>query len=405
MTEGPVAVGEVWRAITAPGSSPRVVRRLVARLVGPRGAPLTIARDAAARVGAERDDILRTLAPRPGPEVAAVADRVAERWRGLGVVAAVVGDVDYPPALADGWPGTGAPPLLAWRGPTTGLSDRAAVAIVGARRATSYGAGISGWLATAAGEAGCMVVSGGAVGIDAAAHEAALAAGAPTVVVLGCGHARRYPRPHAVAGGLFERVLAGGGCLVSELPPEAPPKPPNVLARNRLVAGIADVVVVVEGGERSGTLRTAAAALERGVPVLAVPGDVRAPGSAAPHRLLAEGAAPCTGPRDLLEVVRGVGATAEDGPSDDGGETASVLPGPVRTELERRWPRAVRVDDLAGCVGLSVGGLLGALTRARIAGEVAESADGVRLRRAPERVSPERRRGWREGATRGRGSP
>jgi DNA processing protein len=384
-----VSGSALWPEVTAPGSSPEFVARLVARLVGPRGAPLTIAREAAARAGAERDEVLRALAPRPGAECAAAAGRAAAQWHALGVVAAIVGDPAYPAALADGWPATGAPPLVAWRGPVGGLPRRPAVAIVGARRASSYGTGVAGWLATAAGEAGCVVVSGGAVGIDAAAHEAAIAAGAPTVAVLGCGHARRYPRPHATRGGLFERLLAAGGCLVSELPPEAPPKPPNVLARNRLVAGIADAVVVVEGGERSGTLRTAAAALERGVPVLAVPGDVRAPGSAAPHRLLADGAAPCTGPRDLLEVVGGVGASADEHrPSGDGGERPSVLPDPVRAELVRRWPRPVRVDDLAGSVGVPVGGLLGALTRARIAGEVAEGAEGVRLRRAPERTHP-----------------
>src|SRR5690606_1664623 len=129
----------------------------------------------------------------------------------------------------------------------------------------------------------------GAVGIDAAAHRAALESGGTTTVVLGCGHGVPYPRAHAVPGGLFDRVLDTGGALASELLPDEPPRAWQVRARNRLVAALVDVVVVVEGGARSGSLLTATAAADRGVTVMAVPGDVRAPGSVAPHRLLAEG--------------------------------------------------------------------------------------------------------------------
>lgn len=355
---------------------------------------MQLATEAAGRAeeGRGRDALLDLIAPEPPPSAVPLAASVAASWSRLGVVAAAVGDPSYPSRLSSGWPATGGPPLLAWRGPAAGLPAGPAVAIVGARRATSYGTGVAGWLAEAAAESGCAVVSGGAVGIDAAAHAAAVSAGGPTAVVLGCGHAVSYPRVHAVGGGLFDRVLDAGGWLYSELPPEARPHPSNVLARNRLVAGMVDAVVVVEGGERSGTLRTAAAALDRGVPVLAVPGDVRAPGSAAPHRLLAEGAAPCSGPRDLLELVGGVGSTEDgregtsltsSGEAVGGTTSVSVLPDDVRGVLEDRWPRPVRVDELAERVGSSVGGLLGTLTRARMAGEIAEAVDGVVLRRAP----------------------
>ncbi|MEX0869263.1 MAG: DNA-processing protein DprA, partial [Nitriliruptoraceae bacterium] len=139
--------------------------------------------------------------------------------------------------------------------------------------------------------AGARVVSGGAVGVDAAAHHASLASPGGTTVVLGCGHQVSYPRPHARTGGLFAQVVASAGTVCSELLPYEPPRPGAVRARNRVVAGLADVVVVVEGGTHSGSLLTASAAAEWGRTVLAVPGDVRAPGSQAPHRLLAEGAA------------------------------------------------------------------------------------------------------------------
>ena len=197
-------------------------------------------------------------------------------------------------------------------------------------------------------------------------------------MVLGCGHGVAYPRPHARRNGLFDQVVAEGGAIVSESLPLDAPRAHRIRARNRVVAALADAVVVVEGGATSGSLLTATAALERGRSVLAVPGDVRAPGSEAPHRLLAEGAAPCTSPRDLLESVGGeVRATSHTSGA------VTNLPAEVHRELAASWPRAVRLQDLAARAGQPVGSLLAALTRAKVAGEVAESADGLVLRRAP----------------------
>ncbi|MEX1163785.1 MAG: DNA-processing protein DprA [Nitriliruptor sp.] len=314
--------------------------------------------------------------------VAAIAELVGT-WLDLGVQVATVGDDAYPAGCRAGWPHVDAPPLLAWRGRPPG--DGPTVAIVGARRATGYGTGVAAWLASAVADAGACVVSGGAVGIDAAAHLAALEAPGGTTVVLGCGHAVRYPRPHAGPGGLFDRIVDHGGTVLSEQLPHAPAAPFNVRARNRIVAGLADVVVVVEGGARSGALVTATEAAERGTPVLAVPGDVRAPGSVAPHRLLAEGAGPCTSPSDVLGLLGG--ATVES-PTGSGSErssdvSVSVLPADVHAELVAAWPRPLLVDDLAARTGRPAAVLLGALTRARVAGETADDASGIRLRRAP----------------------
>jgi DNA processing protein len=283
---------------------------------------------------------------------------------------------------AEGWPGIEAPSFLAWRGRPP-ADDRPAVALVGSRRATGYGGGVTAWLAETVARAGVHVVSGGAVGVDAAAHGAALEEDGGTTVVLGCGHGVRYPRPHAAPGGLFDRVVAAGGTVLSELLPWQPPKPGTVRARNRIVAGLSDAVVVVEGAARSGALVTATAAAERGIPVLAVPGDVRAPGSAAPHRLLAEGAGPCTGPGDLLEVLaarrrrpadgsglrsaaRPAAGSATPRAGTSGG--AGPLPASVREVLAAAWPRPIRVDELADRTGYAPAALLAAVTRARVAG-------------------------------------
>lgn len=319
------------------------------------------------------------LAGEPPADVVAPAAQLAGTWRRLGARVALIGDPAYPARLAEGWPHADGPTLLAWRG--TPPDDEPAVAVVGARRASGYGVGVAAWLAEAAARAGARVVSGGAVGIDAAAHEASLEEPGGTTVVLGCGHAVDYPREHARPGGLFDRILDHGGSLVSELLPHVGVHPGTVRARNRIVAGLADAVVVVEGGEHSGALLTATAAVDRSRSVLAVPGDVRAPGSVAPHRLLAEGASPCTAPADLLEVL-GRPSAGSPGSAPDPADLGP-LPDDVRRELVRAWPRPVRVDDLAARASLSPGRLLAALTRARVLGLIAESAEGVRLRHAP----------------------
>lgn len=374
---GPVPA--VWGRVVAEGSDPGLLARLVARSRMPGSSLPRLLERARHRgeAGEAPRDIPARLAGDPGPAALEVALPVARTWEAFDVSVACAGDPAYPLRLWAGWPGTGGPLWLGARGSLALTADRPTVAIVGNRRATGYGVGVAAWLAESAAEAGVVVVSGGAVGIDAAAHRAAAPSGR-TVVALGCGHDVAYPRAHAAPGGLFERILDAGGALVSEQLPGTAPRPHNVRARNRIVAGLADVVVVVEGGGTSGSLVTASEAAERGIPVMAVPGDVRAPGSAAPHRLLAEGAAPCCGPGDLLAAL---GTTVDPG---DGGGAGTTLPAAVRGELARRWPRPVRREELAAAAGVETGPLLAALTRARVAGEVAESPDGVRLARAPD---------------------
>ncbi len=385
-------------SVCAPGTDPDVLARVLAWCARPRNSPSKlrrIVRDAGHDHSWSRH--LAAIAGRPGPDVCAATGALVFTWRRLGARVALVGDPAYPAQLAAGWPQLDAPVWLVWRGaPPGGLP---AVAIVGTRAPTSYGSGVAAWLADTVGAAGVRVVSGGAVGIDAAAHRAALETPGGTDVVLGCGHAVDYPRAHAAPSGLFEQVLEDGGSLVGELFPHEPPRAGRVRARNRIVAALADAVVVVEGGATSGGLLTAAAAGDWGRPVLAVPGDVRAPGSIAPHRLLAEGAAPCSSPDDVLDALgrpsaisledslQRAQATAAEPPrgahATDAIPRLSGLDDAVMTVLAAAWPRAIHIDDLAVQSRTAPPKLLAQLTRARAAGELAESPDGVRLRRAP----------------------
>ncbi len=173
------------------------------------------------------------------------------------------------------------------------------VAIVGARKNTSYGEKIAYEAAYELAKRGVVVVSGLAYGIDSIAHRAALDAGGLTVAVLGTPIDQIYPRAHC---GLAEKIVQSGGVVMSELASgmEYHPKV-SFLERNRLISGLSDVVLIVEAAERSGTLNTAAHALNQGREVFAVPGDITRINSAGCHRLIAQGATPYTRPEDILE--------------------------------------------------------------------------------------------------------
>jgi len=147
---------------------------------------------------------------------------------------------------------------------------------------------------------GGWVVSGGAEGCDAAAHEGALAEGGGTIVVLGGGHGRPFPAGHRA---LFERVVAGGGAVVSAYWPDVPPGRHRFLARNRVIAALSEAVVVARAARRSGSLSTARWAKTLGREVFAVPGDVGEALSAGPHGLLEEGATPLVSAGGLARVV------------------------------------------------------------------------------------------------------
>lgn len=163
------------------------------------------------------------------------------------------------------------------------------LAVVGARKATPYGLGCARRFAGMAAERGLAIVSGGARGCDAVAHEAALAAGAPTVAFLGGGIDEPYPRQNL---GLFQRIVDAGGALVSEHEWSYAPLPFTFRERNRLIAGLARATLIVEAGLPSGTFSTADAALAAGREVLVVPGAITSAASRGANRLIYQGAVP-----------------------------------------------------------------------------------------------------------------
>lgn len=187
------------------------------------------------------------------------------------------------------------PPVLAFRGAAPALGGPA-VAIVGSRHPSNYGLRMAADLAGGLAVAGLVVVSGLALGIDAAAHRAAVIAGGLTAAVMGTGPDRIYPAPNR----RLADDIARQGVLLTEFPPGAPPLRDHFPRRNRIIAALADVVVVVEAAQRSGALITAGQALDLGRPVLAVPGRVGDLLAAGTLALLRDGAAPACTVADVL---------------------------------------------------------------------------------------------------------
>lgn len=271
--------------------------------------------------------------------------------RRRGIEAAMPGDAAFPAEVA----AAGEVPLLYLRG-DPGWGRHPGVAVVGTRRMSAYGAAMAQRLAADLAAAGLAIVSGLARGVDAVAHRAALAAGGPSVAVLGSGLDRVYPPEHR---GLAEQV-ARQGLLVSAYPPDREPQPHHFPDRNRILAAMALVVVVVEAPARSGALWTARAARELGRPVLAVPGRADSWTSAGCHELLRAGQATLARHADDVLEELGHVVVAPRGRPETG-------PAVNLTEEERRiyalldaGPRLP--EELAGRAGLAIQQVWAALT-------------------------------------------
>ncbi|TMC99418.1 MAG: DNA-protecting protein DprA [Chloroflexi bacterium] len=183
------------------------------------------------------------------------------------------------------------------------------VAIVGSRRPSPYGEAVAEQLAADLARAGVIVVSGLALGCDAAAHRGALTAGGVTVAVMGTGIDIIYPAAHLR---LAEEIVAGGGALVSQFPKGALPRRQNFPARNVTMAALSDAVVVVEAIQGSGALITAEAALDLHKEVMAVPGSIFSPQSVGTHNLIRDGAALVQNARDVLAALGAGGEVLDD---------------------------------------------------------------------------------------------
>jgi DNA processing protein len=255
------------------------------------------------------------------------------------------------------------PPGLFIRGSAPiALLDRVSVAVVGARACSHYGSSVATSLARDLAEAGVLVVSGLARGIDGAAHRGALQAGT-TVAVLGCGIDRDYPRTHAS----LAAEIAREGLIVSEYAPGVEPAPWRFPARNRIVAGLTLATVVVEARERSGALITADLALDEGREVLAVPGEITSQLSRGTNHLLRLGAVPVTCAADVLRVLGVDPPPAREPPALE-----------PRLELVRATvaDAAATADEVAQATGQSARVVAAALAELELLG-VVEEVDGV----------------------------
>ena len=356
--EGPVAAVTALRAGTAP---PRVQA-----LAGARAGQDVSAEDLrrAERCGA------RLVGPEDG------------EWPALPLHCLTVAVADEPvmPGQQTDRTRVLVPPMALWvRGdrPLDELIDRS-VALVGSRASTAYGEHVAGELAAGLGERGWTTVSGGAFGIDAAAHRGALAAGAPTVVVAACGVDRIYPAAHSA---LFTRVL-DDGLVVSEWPPGCAPLRHRFLVRNRLIAGLTRGTVVVEAAARSGAQATAHRARDLGKAVMAVPGPVTSAMSVGCHELLRDAEGGATLVTTAAQVLDRVGGLGEDlAPRVPRPETArDALSDVARRVLDACPVRAgVPPERLAAVAGCDVLDVLRVLPALELADLVQWTGSGWRL--------------------------
>jgi DNA processing protein len=250
--------------------------------------------------GVDAASALRALDQRLGsnPQDGQRSTAALDRLQALEAAVVVAGCDGYPARLNDAWPELGAPLWLFARWPAP-LPDSPAVAVVGTRHPTLDGLRTARDLGRLLGERGVTVVSGLARGIDQAAHTGALEVGGRTAAVLGTGLDVDYPR----GDGALREAIASSGGLLSELPPGAPPHARHFLWRNRIISGLADLTVVVEGRARSGSLQTARMAAAQGREVWAVPGSIHAVTSQGPLALVRDGAHLLTRLDDVLESL------------------------------------------------------------------------------------------------------
>ena len=297
-------------------------------------------------------------------ELARSAD---ERAAKLGARIVTLGEAGYPEAFGK----LDLPPPAIWI--AGDLPDRPAVALVGARRASRYGLEVAGWLARECAAEGVAVVSGFALGVDAAAHRGALAApDGRTVAVLGCGLDVDYPLGHRpLAAQIRER-----GALLTEFAPGRPPRAWRFPVRNRLIVALARAVGVVEAAPRSGSLVTARIALELGRELLAVPGRLTDELALGPNALLADGAAPILVPADLLDAA-GLAGAGRDAAREPAAPTA---PAGVAGDGRALWLAAAEeprgAEALAAATDLPIEATLVALLELELGGHLRRSSDG-----------------------------
>jgi DNA processing protein len=342
------------RLIRSENVGPRTFRSLLNH-TGSAGAALAALPDLARRGGASRTARICSRED---------AGREMEAAREFGVRFVAMGEPEYPSRLQSI---DDAPPLLAVRGNIDVLAS-SMVAIVGARNASAVGVKFAQRLARELGEAGFVISSGLARGIDAAAHRASLATG--TVAVLAGGQDKIYPPEHA---DLLESILADGAAI-SEMPLGWEPRARDFPRRNRLISGLALGVVIVEAAKRSGSLITARMALEQGREVFAVPGSPLDPRSEGTNALLKQGATLVTEAADIIPVLQPI---MGEPPELSVREPESPPPGHGEPEGNERsrivsllGPTPVAIDDLIRLSGCSPTAVRIVLLELELAGRI-----------------------------------
>jgi DNA processing protein len=368
------------RLLTAQGVGPATVRRLRGRFGSPDAAVAATVAQIARVCGVTRAsaEAIRRAVDATDPD----AERRAMHASAARLI--LFGDGDYP-VLLGAVPGS--PEALWVRGDPDALGPLA-VAVVGARRSTPYGNEQASRLAALLAQSGLSIVSGGAAGIDAAAHRGALRVAGRTVAVMGCGLGLCYPPRHVR---LFERIVDGGGALVSEHPMGAPPIAGHFPRRNRIISGLGLGVLVVEAALRSGALITARlAAEEHGREVMAVPGRIDSPASAGCHALIRDGAGLVVDHADVLRQIDAVGRQTrvllEAGGVPDAAVGSTLFDETV-TDGQRALVSALEAADgpvpadlLAARTGRPLGEMMADLTLLEVRGRVRRGRGGFALR-------------------------
>jgi DNA processing protein len=317
----PTHTRDLLRLTLVPGLGPTLIQRLLQQFHSP-----ALVLDLSAHTLESVDQI----GPKRAAEIvkglhasASLADQELERCQRMNVRLITQRDPEYPPLLAQI---AAAPPVLYVKGridPTT--LDRFTLAIVGSRKCTAYGVEQAERFSSVIGTAGITIVSGGAKGIDAAAHRAALRARGRTIAVLGCGLAQCYPPDHAE---MYEEI-ARTGAVVSELPLDTPPDKANFPARNRIISGMSLGVLVIEAASQSGALITARlAAEEHHREVMVVPGRVDSAASQGSHELIKSGGAHLvTQPGEVMQLIERPAEHVHEGTHEARYSEASLFAG------------------------------------------------------------------------------
>jgi DNA processing protein len=352
------------RLIRSENVGPRSFRTLLAHY-GSAGAALAALPELARRGGADR--AIRICRREDAEREIAAAGQ-----QGISLIA--LGESDYPERLAAI---DDAPPLLAVRGQRAALA-RPMMAMVGSRNASAAGLKFAGRLARDLGEAGFVIASGLARGIDAAAHRASVATG--TVAALAGGQARVYPSEHAE---LLDEIVIEGAA-VSEMPLDWEPRSRDFPRRNRLISGLALGVIVVEAALRSGSLITARLGAEQGREVFAVPGSPLDPRAEGTNGLLKQGATPITEANDVIAAVQPIiGRSTPTMSAAERDPMEQPLPEPD-TDARGRilallGPTPVAIDDLIRLSGASAAAVRTALLELDVAGRLARQQGLVAL--------------------------